>query len=111
MSGRSLSRLMVLERPENAADGGGGEVRTWRGVAAHWATACAVSATEAVVAGGEASRVTHRIALRWSPVGSAMRPTPRDRLREGARVFNIVGVAEADDDNRFLTCWAVEGMA
>ena len=105
----ALTRLFTLETPEDAADGGGGRARSWRSVGAHWAALRAVSAAEAVAHGAQTRRVTHRAVIRWASEGSASRPGPAQRFREGDRVFDIVAVAEADDGRRFLDCWLVEG--
>jgi head-tail adaptor len=106
---RALTRRLTLEAPEDAPDGAGGAARGWRALGGLWADVAAVSATERMSAGAPASRVTHRAAIRWAAPGAALRPTPAMRLRDGARVFEIVGVGDADPWRRFLICWLAEG--
>ena len=47
--------------------------------------------------------------IRYVHHGAAIRPRPDHRFREGQRIFNILGVAEADDRRQWLTCWLEEG--
>ena len=46
-----------------------------------------------------------------APFGAASRPRPDQRLREGARVFDILTVAEFDPAGRYLEIEAEEGIA
>ncbi|MEM9049138.1 MAG: head-tail adaptor protein [Pseudomonadota bacterium] len=109
MARPALRRLMTLETPLTAEDGGGGHVVTWQALGALWAHVAAVTASEPLSGARERSRVTHRILVRGAPEGSPRRPAPHQRLREGNRVFGIVGVAEDDAEGRYLRCWAEEG--
>ncbi len=106
---RGLNRLLTLEIPADAPDGGGGAARSWTPLGACWAAVRAVSGRERVAAGAEGSRVSHRIELRWAPPGAAARPSAAQRFREGGRVFRILAVSEADDRRDRLICWAEEG--
>lgn len=103
-----LDRRMVLEGPTRVSDGAGGFSMAWvvRGVI--WAALRPGSGRETA---GEEVRVAetpYRIMLRGAPVGSAMRPKPEDRLRDGVRVFTILAVTEADPRGQYLTCFARE---
>lgn len=49
-----------------------------------------------------------RIFLRAAPQASPQRPRPDQRLREGARIFRILAVSEADAAGAFLICHARE---
>ncbi len=104
----TLSRRLTLEAPGFAADGAGGSVTTWTPLGEHWAEVRATFAAERFAGDAEASRVTHRIVVRWAPPGHPARPLATQRFRDGARTFAILGVAEADPRNRFLACWTVE---
>jgi head-tail adaptor len=106
---RALTRRLVLEAPDDEPDGGGGGARAWRALGALWADLEVVSASESMSMGAPASRVTHRAAIRWAPVGSETRPTPAMRFREDTRRFEILGVSDADPWRRFLICWLAEG--
>lgn len=102
-----LNRLMTLEAPTLSPDGGGGVVAEWRALGSHWAALSPRSGGERGEAGLTTSRVSHRATLRWTPEGDPARPRPEQRLREGARVFDILAVAE-DRERRFVTCWLEE---
>ena len=39
----------------------------------------------------------------------AQRPIAGQRFREGARIYPIIAVAEADPEGRYLVCYAEEG--
>lgn len=106
-----MRRRLELETWEAAPDGGGGDVGAWRALGWHWAKMRAVSAHERSVGSAALAEISHRIELRWRPHGAISRPVASQRFREGARVFEIVAVAEADDENRALLCWVREGAA
>ncbi|HUF88144.1 MAG TPA: head-tail adaptor protein [Thermohalobaculum sp.] len=103
-----LSQRLVLEAPERVADGGGGWQVTWSALGTHWAELRTMSARERMSGEREISRVTHRVTVRSAPVGSARRPAPQQRFRQGERIFAIRGVAEADHRGAYLTCWVEE---
>lgn len=104
-----LTRRLVLEAPVESPDGGGGTTRGWETLGVHWAEVRASAAVERTLGGIEASLVTHRLTLRWAPWGAPSRPRAHQRLREGERVYEVLGVTEADNHSRFLTVWAREG--
>lgn len=103
-----LSRRLVLERPRRVTDAGGGADIVWEPIGTLWADLRAGSAREDTDAVRETVRVTHRVTIRTAPPGSARYPRPDQRFRSGARVFNILGVAEAAQA-AYLTCWVEEG--
>ena len=109
MSGPEFTRQLALETPVETPDGGGGVRRDWETLGLHWAEVRASGAIERTLGGVETSVVTHRLTLRWAPYGSVSRPRAHQRLREGKRVYDILGVTEADSHNRYLTVWAREG--
>jgi head-tail adaptor len=104
----ALTRLLTLESRTPVPDGGGGVVEQWTPLGAHWAEVLPSRAVERTLAGVTAAAVTHRIILRWVPFGAPARPGPHQRLRDGARVYEIVGVTEADARNAWLAAWAKE---
>jgi SPP1 family predicted phage head-tail adaptor len=106
-----LNRRLVLEEETRAPDGAGGWTRGWTALGTHWAAVEARSGREVERGEREGSRISHRILLRAAPPGSPARPRADQRLREGARLFRIRAVAEADPRGRFLTCWAYEEAA
>jgi head-tail adaptor len=103
-----MNRRLVLEEETRIFDGAGGWSREWRSLGAIWAHVSARGARERDEDGRERSRVSHRITVRAAPFGSERRPRADQRLREGARVFRIRGVSEADARGAFLTVSADE---
>ncbi|WP_146345073.1 head-tail adaptor protein [Phaeobacter marinintestinus] len=107
----NLNRKLVLEAPARVSDGAGGFSEIWTALGELWAEMRARTGRERAEAGMPVSAVAYRIVVRAAPVGSAMRPTPEQRLRDGARVFVIRAVADVDAQGRFLTCFADEETA
>ena len=103
-----LSRRLVLETPERIADGAGGYVTTWVPLGSLWAEVAARTGRKVREGVASVSRVPVRITVRAAPHGAASRPVAGQRLREGARVFAVIAVAEADNAGRYLTCQAEE---
>lgn len=105
-----LLRRLVLEAPERTPDGAGGFVVTWVAVGSLWADVTARVGREELVGGVTRARVRYRIVVRGAPVGAVSRPLPTQRLREGARIFDILTVAERDGPGRHLEILAEEGV-
>ncbi|TCP42332.1 head-tail adaptor protein [Rhodovulum marinum] len=103
-----LNRRLVLEAPERAPDGAGGYVETWieRGVL--WAEISPRTGGERAGEELTLARVPYRIIVRGAPAGAEARPAPGQRFREGARLFQIRAVTEADARGHYLTCFAEE---
>ena len=57
---------------------------------------------------GEEPRLRFKILTRALPAGHADRPQAGDRLRDGARLYEIGAVHEADVRDRFLTLFSRE---
>ena len=96
-----LNRRLVLEAPDESADGAGGVVRTYDTVATLWASVEPVAARGDVVATQLGATVTHRIVVRYR-TGI----TTRHRFRPGTRLYRIVAVRERD--KRWLEIQAEE---
>ncbi|TCP61923.1 head-tail adaptor [Rhodovulum bhavnagarense] len=108
---RSLSRRLILEMPESVADGAGGYRQIWIKCGTLWAEVTPGSGGERAGQEVTLARVAYRIVVRGAPVGAASRPAPGHRFREGARVFLIQAVTEADPMGMYLTCFAEEECA
>ena len=106
-----LTRKLTLEERQRAPDGMGGFDGAWVALGTVWAELRPRSGREGDVGGLAAQRQPWRIVLRAAPAGAPSRPRADQRFREGARVFNILSVAEADADARYLICTAEEGLA
>ena len=108
MSAVRLSRKLVLEAPQNVADGAGGFTAAWVVLGTLWGEVLSGAGRE--LAGVEVVRaaVPCKITVRGAPVGNPRRPKPEQRLRDGTRVFTILAVTEHDQDAQYLTCFARE---
>ncbi|MEM6944441.1 MAG: phage head closure protein [Pseudomonadota bacterium] len=104
-----LTRRLTLEERVALADGGGGETHAWSALGVLWAELRPSSGREVLSGLRPGSRVTHRITIRSSPIGSPKRPEAAQRFRMGSRIFDIRGVAEADPADAYLTCFVEEG--
>ncbi len=106
-----LTRSLVLEARERTPDGAGGFAESWVKVGTLWASVTARVAREDFLGAVTRPRVRYRIVVRGAPVGAARRPRPDQRLRDGARIFDILTVTEADPAGRYLDILAEEGLA
>lgn len=106
-----LTRRLVLEARTSEPDGAGGYAAVWQPLGTVWANVAARTGREDFVAGQTLPRVKYRILLRGVPQGAASRPRPDQRLREGARIFDILTVTEHDADGRYLEILAEEGVS
>lgn len=111
MTAPDLLRMLTLETRTLVPDSGGGVTEVWAPLGAHWAEVLPSAAAERTAGGVAGSTVTHRIRIRWAPYGAQARPAPHQRLRDGARIYDILGVTEADTRSRWLLVWAREGAA
>ena len=103
-----LNRRLVLEGASRLADGAGGFAEVWEARGTLWAEVSARSGREAEAAGVAVARAGYRITVRAAPQGAASRPVAGQRLRDGARIFAILSVTEADGAGRYLSLWAQE---
>ncbi|QBF32272.1 phage head closure protein [Thalassococcus sp. S3] len=108
MNAPCLNRKLVLEAPVRTADGAGGFVESWTALGELWADVTARSGRERAQAGTPVAAMSYKIVVRGAPMGSAQRPQPEQRFRDGDRVFVIHAVAERDPQGRYLTCFADE---
>lgn len=108
MTAPRLNRKLVLEEAQPIADGAGGFSRVWVALGAHWAAVEAMTGRERAGEFVTLSQVGYRITVRAAPQGAPSRPRPDQRFRDGARIFRITAVAEADAEGRYLDCTAQE---
>lgn len=100
-----LTRKLQLEAPRRDADGAGGFTTTWVVLGQVWGDVAARSG-RIRRSGGRlpVSQLRYRVTLRATPAGSAARPRPGQRFREGDRLYRILAVAEDDAAARYLVC-------
>ncbi len=98
-----LNRRLVLEAPDESADGAGGVTRGFEAVATLWVSVTPVSAARQIEAERLGARITHRLHLRYSD-----NITTRHRFRDGERIYRIVALRDRDGRRRFLEIEAEE---
>ena len=108
MSVPNLSRALVLENPVTGPDGAGGFTTIWQPLGTHWCDIRAGAGRARQGSMGPMAEQGLRITLRAAPLDSPRRPRPDQRFREGARLFRILSVTEADAQGRWLVCTAQE---
>jgi head-tail adaptor len=104
-----LRRKLILEESTPLPDEAGGFDAAWTGLGILWAEVSARTGSETFISGKPRSQVVYRMIVRGAPAGAPSRPKAGHRLRDGARVFDIVSVAEADPAGQFLEIIAEEG--
>ena len=107
----TLSRRLVLETPQQAADGAGGYTTQWVVLGELWAEVKRASGRDKASEFASVTSAQYRITVRAAPAGQPSRPRAEQRFREGSRVFLIRAVTEADVGNRYLTCFAEEEVS
>lgn len=108
MTAINLSRRLVLETPQNVADGAGGYSVNWVALGTLWGELRAGAGRETTATEVNLSAVSYRITVRGAPMGSDARPKPEQRLRDDTRLFTILAVTERDPQGQYLTCFARE---
>ena len=103
-----LNRKLVLEEARRQGDGAGGSRLNWVALGEVWAEIRSGTGREGPGEFVTVSTVPYRITVRASAHGSASRPKPEQRFRDGARVFRIHAVTEAEGRARYLVCHASE---
>ncbi|KFE36338.1 head-tail adaptor protein [Thioclava atlantica] len=111
MSAPGLNRRLVLETPERVPDGAGGFAEAWVALGELWAQMKPGTGVERAGEFVTLASVPWKITVRAAPQGSPRRPRAEQRFREGARLFRILAVAEADPGGHYLTCFAREEVA
>ncbi len=104
----ALNRRLELEESQRSSDGAGGFSRIWVRLGSLWASVDARTAVGVGAVGGDLSKLRYRILVRSVAQGSPARPKPGQRFVEGARIFLIDAVSEADRMGLYLECWAHE---
>jgi SPP1 family predicted phage head-tail adaptor len=99
----ALRRRLVLEGPVATPDGLGGATQAFVTLASVWARVEWLGGEERWRLGRPEQAATHRITLRWRAGLDA-----GQRLRDGARLFDIRSVADPDGDRRRLVCLVEE---
>lgn len=104
----SLNRALTLEGPQDVPDGAGGFDRIWMPMGEHWAEVTPRTGRDSTRGVAPTGLVPVSIVVRASAVGTAARPQPQQRFRDGTRMFHILSVTEADPKGHYLRCQAEE---
>lgn len=106
-----LRHRLTLQQESRTPDGDGGYARSWSDVADVWAeiiplSGNAVYGKETTVAAQLQAEISHRVLLRYrAGVTAGM------RLLFGTRAFNIVSVANRNEESEVLELLVIEGGA
>jgi SPP1 family predicted phage head-tail adaptor len=92
-----LNKRVVLQSPQNAADGMGDFTVTWTDVATVWAALWPVSASETIQAAQATMTITHRIRIRYRASLEASW-----RILWSGRYFNIVSIIDPNMSHQWL---------
>lgn len=103
-----LTRALALEVAQRVADGAGGFAEVWQALGTVWADVRPGAGREGEALGAAVPVQAMRIVVRGVPQGHAMRPVAGMRFRDGARLFRLLAVTEADAGGRYLICAAEE---
>jgi SPP1 family predicted phage head-tail adaptor len=98
----NLRERLTLEEPVRTPDGGGGVSLAWQTVAELWAFVRPISGDERLRHDQLAGRLTHEVWIRYRPG-----VLPAMRFTQGARIYEIVAVVEAERRRR-LKCLCEE---
>ena len=104
MRGVRLTRPLILEVALRAGDGAGGYAEVWQARGTVWGELRPGAGREGAAMGAAVAVQPLRVILRGLPVGHDLRPLAGMRFRDGARVFRVLAVTEADAGGRYLTC-------
>lgn len=104
MRGVRLTRPLILEVALRAGDGAGGYAEVWQARGTVWAEMRPGAGREGAAMGAAVAVQPLRVILRGLPVGHDLRPVAGMRFRDGARIFRVLAVTEADAGGRYLTC-------
>lgn len=104
----ALTRPMMLQEPFATPDGAGGYTKGWTTLGTLWCELRPGAGSERRGPIAPEGRMLFRIFLRAAPQGSPQRPRPGQRLTEGARVFTLIAVSEAEATGAWLVCHAQE---
>lgn len=97
MKAGNLRFRAILEQATETRDSVGAVVQTWAAVATVWADIEPLYGRELIAAQQVTSDMTARIRMRWRAG-----VTPKMRIKQGARIFDILSVINLGQLNREL---------
>lgn len=104
MRAGQLRHQIVLQRRTMARTANSAEMaETWTSVGTVWANVEPLSGSELLRAQQTQAETTHQVTIRHFD-----ELTPRDRVRFGTRLFEILSIVNRDERNEMLTLQCVE---
>lgn len=103
---RDLSHRITIRRFTESKDGNGWDTSTWSDYTSAWAIIKPLSSHEKLQAQQLEGMVSHKIIVRYSDTNIAI--TNGDIVKYGSRYFNIRGVINIDEEDRFVRLDAIE---
>lgn len=85
----------------------GEPIKAWATFATVWAAVEPLAGRQFFAAQQTQAQVTHSIRMDWSPNWAL---TPKDRVKFGSRLFDIVAVLNIEERDRDLVVQAVEAL-
>lgn len=95
-----LNHMIEIQRRGQAKDSVGQLKETWKNAGKVWASIRPVSGREITA---HLAEITHAIILRHG-----VTIAPRDRIKFGARIFDVVSVLNTGERNRYLRLMSIE---
>lgn len=105
---RDFTRRLIRQVEVRTPDGAGGYTNIWEERGALWADVDVRSGSLRVTELGEVPRLRVKITTHALPQDHEGRPVSGDRLRDGARLYEVEAVHEEDRRGRYLVCFANE---
>jgi SPP1 family predicted phage head-tail adaptor len=98
-----MNRRVTIQAITQTTDGQGGFTESWDDVASVWASIDPMSDYEKFQAQQLQTNTTHKLKMRYYPG-----LTTKHRLLFGDRIFNIKGITNPGEENRFLDLRCIE---
>lgn len=99
----AMRHRLIIEAPNDVADGAGGVTRSYAEVDRVWASLETINAVPALVDNRPGARATHRILIRWRADIDTSK-----RFRLDGRVFRMCSIADADAHRKRLAIMVEE---
>lgn len=97
---KDLDRVIVIERFTHALNASGFDDTTFATYATVYAKIEPLNSRERFQAQQLAFKTTHKMTIRYSALNIAI--TTTDRVKLGSRFFNIQGIININEDNKFI---------
>lgn len=110
MIGPRRHRVLLQRAVDTISDTSGAAVRTWTDIGSWHCEIRPVTTREVLAEGGVRADADVRLVGRRNSVVAALRAADRAVSVDGATFYNISGLPELSNDNKFATLRASKGM-